>query len=114
MRVAYRYLSQRKAAPPALELVDDDAPGPSISGARRAMAREGVRRLYAALDRLPPLARLAFALHEIEGRSMAEVATLTGASVTATKLRVWRARRALVASAAGDPVLREILEEPAP
>ena len=80
-------------------------PGPiaAAGGARRALAREGVRRLYAALDRLPPRARVAFALHEIEGRSMAEVATLTGASVTATKLRVWRARRALVAGAGDGP-----------
>lgn len=110
VRVAYRYLSQRKSAPPTLELVDDVvAPGPS--GARRASAREGVRRLYAALDALPPAARVAFALHELEGRPMAEVASLTGASVTATKLRVWRARRALTAKAAADPVLRELLAE---
>ena len=116
VRVAWRYLSQRKAAPPTLELVDDAVPialaiaGATI-GARKAMAREGVRRLYAALDKLPPAARVAFALHEIEGRSMAEVATVTGASVTATKLRVWRARRALNAAAAQDPVLRDLIEE---
>lgn len=114
VRVAWRYLSQRKAVPPTLELVEDAVPialvNPAL-GARKAMAREGVRRLYAAMDKLPPLARVAFALHEIEGRAMAEVATLTGASVTATKLRVWRARRALVAAAAADPVLREMLEE---
>ena len=118
VRVAWRYLSHRKAAPPMLELVDDGVlalptPGAAAAagGARRALAREGVRRLYAALDRLPPAARVAFALHEIEGRSMAEVATLTGTSVTATKLRVWRARRALVAGAAADPVLHDLLEE---
>jgi RNA polymerase sigma-70 factor (ECF subfamily) len=114
VRVAWRYLSQRKAAPPTLELVEDAVPialASATVGPRKAMAREGVRRLYAALDKLPPAARVAFALHEIEGRSMAEVATLTAASVTATKLRVWRARRALTASAAADPVLRERLEE---
>jgi RNA polymerase sigma-70 factor (ECF subfamily) len=118
VRVAWRYLSHRKATPPTLELVEDAVtlslvgPGSGAAGgARKAMAREGVRRLYAAMDRLPPAARVAFALHEIEGRPMAEVATLTGASVTATKLRVWRARRALEASAAKDPVLREMLEE---
>jgi RNA polymerase sigma-70 factor (ECF subfamily) len=109
VRVAYRYLSQRKNSPPALELVDVEAPGPS--GARRAHAREGVRRLYAALDLLAPAPRLAFVLHELEGRPMAEVAALTGATVTATKLRVWRARRTLTARAAADPVLRELLAE---
>ena len=114
VRVAWRYLSQRKAAPPTLELVEDAVPialGAATAGPRKAMAREGVRRLYAAMDKLPPAARVAFALHEIEGRAMAEVATVTGASVTATKLRVWRARRALHAAAAQDPVLREMLEE---
>jgi RNA polymerase sigma-70 factor (ECF subfamily) len=118
VRVAWRYLSQRKAAPPMLELVEEAVPlslatSASTVGARRVIARDGVRRLYAALDQLAPAARLAFALHEIEGRSMAEVATLTGATVTATKLRVWRARRALNAAAAADPVLRDMLEETA-
>ena len=118
VRVAWRYLSQRKAAPPTLELVEDAVPlavvAPPTVGARRVMAREGVRRLYAALDALSPSSRVAFALHEIEGRSMADVASLTGATVTATKLRVWRARRALEAAAAADPVLREMLEEKEP
>jgi len=110
VRVVYRYLAGRKAAPPPLGLVDDDAIAVGPGGARRAMAREGVRRLYAALERMSPAARVAFVLFEIEGRSMAEVAEATGASVTATKLRVWRGRRALEAAAAEDPVLREYLK----
>ena len=91
---------------------DDDAvahdDGP---GARRQLAREGVKRLYCALDELPAAARLAFTLHEIDGRPLAEVAGLVGSSTTATKLRVWRARKRIEAVAAQDPVLAEFLTQ---
>ncbi len=112
VRVAYRAIGRRRArldqptfdgTDPDLAVVHDQ-PG-------ALLAKDGVRRLYAALDRLPPASRIAFALHEIDGRTMAEVAEVTGASVTATKLRVWRARRTLEAAAARDPVLREFLRD---
>ncbi|HEX2692222.1 MAG TPA: RNA polymerase sigma factor [Kofleriaceae bacterium] len=114
VRCAYRYLSQRGRRVPtepldATEAVatvsHDDGPG-----ARRQLARDGVLRLYAVLDELSPAARLAFTLHEIDGRSLAETAELVGSSVTATKLRVWRARKRIEAAAAADPVLSEFLE----
>lgn len=111
VRVAWRSIGKRRARPPEEELFDEDAPAPEIGGARVAHAREGVRRLYAALETLSPPARVAFALHEIDGRPLAEVATVTGSSLTATKLRVWRARRALHALAAADPVLRDFLDD---
>lgn len=110
VRVAWRHIAQRRARVP-LELIEVDAAAPEVTGARRASARDGVRRLYAALETLSPSARLAFSLHELDGRPLAEVAEITGASVTATKLRVWRARRALHALAAGDPVLRELIAD---
>jgi RNA polymerase sigma-70 factor (ECF subfamily) len=114
VRVAWRWIGQRKNRPPECELLDDDAPAVDLGGARRAHARDGVRRLYAALATLSPTARVAFALHEIDGRPLAEVAAVTGTSLTATKLRVWRARRALYALAAADPVLKDFLTEAVP
>lgn len=118
VRVAYRYLTNRRRRGTTVELVDDAAAAAAdatasdgTTGARHQLARDGVRRLYAALDALSPAARLAFTLHEIDGRSMAEVAEIVGATVTATKLRVWRARRAVEAAAAADPILRELLAE---
>ena len=111
VRVAWRHIAQRRSRPQPEELTDDDALSADVGGARQAAAREGVRRLYDALGRLSPTTRVAFALHEIDGRPLAEVATITGASVTATKLRVWRARRALMADAARDPVLREWMSD---
>ncbi len=117
VRVAYRYLSQRGRRVPTDSLADDEdavaledrgsAEGP---GMRRQLARDGVKRLYAVLDTLSPAARLAFTLHEIDGRTIAETAQLVGSSVTATKLRVWRARNSIEAAAGRDPVLTEFLE----
>jgi RNA polymerase sigma factor (sigma-70 family) len=113
VRCAYRYLSQRgrrvSTAPldeePAVPATADDEPGP-----RRQLARDGVRRLYAVLDELTPAGRLAFTLHELDGRSLAETAELVGSSVAATKLRVWRARKRIETAAAADPVLSQFLE----
>lgn len=113
VRVAFRYLAQRGRRVPTAPLDDDtDAADAhdAAPGARRQLARDGVRRLYAVLDELGPAARLAFTLHEIDGRPLAEVASLVGSSVTATKLRVWRARKRIETAAAADPVLREFLE----
>jgi RNA polymerase sigma-70 factor, ECF subfamily len=114
VRCAYRHLS-RRARRVSTDPLDDDAavalasPG-EAPGARRQLARDGVVRLYAVLDELSPAARLAFTLHELDGRSIADTAELVGSSVTATKLRVWRARKRIEAAAAADPVLREFLE----
>jgi RNA polymerase sigma-70 factor (ECF subfamily) len=117
VRVAYRYLSQRGRRIQT-DVLDGDEGGATMDGAviegpgaRRQLARDGVKRLYEVLDELGPAARLAFTLHEIDGRPLSEVAALVGSSVTATKLRVWRARRALHALAAADPVLREFLDD---
>jgi len=112
VRVAYRYLSQRRRRVQTDPMNDDDAfpgadPGPN---AHRQLARDGVQRLYAVLDELSPAARLAFTLHEIDGRSLAETAELVGSSLTATKLRVWRARKRIEAAAAADPILSEFLD----
>lgn len=111
VRVAYRYLSQRGRRVPTDPLADEDnIPGGDEPGTRRQLARDGVKKLYAVLDELPPAARLAFTLHEIDGRPIHEVAELVGSSVTATKLRVWRARKKVQEAAAADPILSEFLE----
>ncbi|HOX01846.1 MAG TPA: sigma-70 family RNA polymerase sigma factor [Candidatus Paceibacterota bacterium] len=53
-------------------------------------ARELIQR---SLDHLPPPARLVIGLLEIEGRSVKEIAQLTGWSVPLVKVRAFRARR---------------------
>jgi RNA polymerase sigma-70 factor (ECF subfamily) len=69
------------------------------------MAREAARRLYSELDRIEPVQRLAFTLHAVDGRPLEEVADLMGATLVATKSRVWRARQALEKRARRDPLL---------
>ena len=113
VRVAYRYLSHKRPLPVPLEAIPDPQTDEAVD--QRAHAREGVRRLYEALAELAPAARVAFALHAIDGRPIADVARLTSSSVIATKVRIWRARRELERRAAADPVLSEFMDEsPAP
>ena len=110
VRVAYQYIARRKRVP--LPVEDFERMNSSVpSHGEQVASREAVRHLYAALATLPVASRIAFALHEIDGRSVAEVAEIVGSAVSATKLRIWRARRALFKIAAGDPVLAELLSE---
>ena len=119
VRVAYRYLSQRGRRIVTTELMADEDGGAAVGdsvrfsdgpGAHRQLARDGVKRLYEVLDELGPASRLAFTLHEIDGRPLAEVAALVGSTVTATKLRVWRARKKIEQAASADPILREFID----
>ncbi|HVX95368.1 MAG TPA: sigma-70 family RNA polymerase sigma factor [Polyangia bacterium] len=109
LNVAYGHL--RSSPPPAvrLELVPDPrAHEPEAE--QQVAAREGLRRVYQLLDRMDPRLRIAFTLHAIDGRALREVATLMGASLVATKARVWRARRELDKRAQRDPILASYLE----
>jgi RNA polymerase sigma-70 factor (ECF subfamily) len=92
-----------------LELVPEGLAAEAPSAERRTLAREATRRLYDTLASLEPKHRLAFILHAIDGRSVAEVAELMQATVVATKARVWRARRYVEKRAKADPTLSEYL-----
>jgi DNA-directed RNA polymerase specialized sigma24 family protein len=82
---------------------------PSIE--QRTLQREAVRRLYDILDGLEAKQRVAYALHVLEGRPLAEVADLTESTVVATKLRVWRARQTVESRARHDPLLKDYVGE---
>jgi RNA polymerase sigma-70 factor, ECF subfamily len=106
VRIVFDHIRARGKTPIPLGIVDDEtASAPEIDG--QAHARDGLRRLYAALAELVPEQRMAFALYAIDGRSIAEVARLTGVTAVTAKLRIWRARRELNKRAADDPVLKE-------
>ena len=109
-RVAYLAISRKKPPAVDLALVEELLPGGSDTR-RDAQMREAARRLYAALDRLDPKQRIAFALATIDGMSMAEVAAVTESSIVAVKTRVWRARKDLMKRAAKDPVLESYIAE---
>jgi RNA polymerase sigma-70 factor, ECF subfamily len=69
-----------------------------------------LQQLELHLTALGPKKRLAFVLHVFEGMPLEEVAALTGAGLSATKSRVFWARRELLRRAQRDPILRELVE----
>lgn len=52
--------------------------------------------LEAALARLPEGARVVFVLHDMQGYSHDEIATLTGTAAGTLRAQLWRARRQLM------------------
>jgi RNA polymerase sigma-70 factor (ECF subfamily) len=106
-RVAYRHLRRQRL------ILATDLPGSNLTVAgtpeHDLQAKEGVRRLYAALSAMKPHYRIAFALFSIDGRSLKEVAEATGVSLIAAKSRIWRARRLLNTAARADAVLAAYL-----
>ncbi|WP_428265467.1 RNA polymerase sigma factor [Haliangium sp.] len=109
-RVAFAYLSRRGPGTVTLEAVPDPVAA-TPSAERQAVAREAMRRLYGVLERIETKQRIAFSLHAIDGRSIREVAEMTGASVTATKTRIWRARKEIDKRAGKDPLLASFLKK---
>jgi RNA polymerase sigma-70 factor (ECF subfamily) len=70
------------------------------------IAREGVRRLYLALDRLDAASRVLFVLRHVEELELTELAKAEGCSLATVKRRLARAEQRFEAIVAGDPVLR--------
>ena len=94
-----------------LELVADERIGAqSPDTERRLDERRLSARLYALLDRISASKRVALLLFAVEGRPVEEVAALMGASQTATRSRVFFARRELRKLIAADPALRDLSE----
>lgn len=107
VRVAYHHLKQSRRA--RLEPISEAAQGAAPSPEERMMTRETARRLYEILTALAPKLRIAYVLHVLDDRSLAEVAALTGTSLVAAKLRVWRARQHVERRAQTDPLLGDFM-----
>lgn len=85
---------------------DEHALASMETGPDEALAqREIAARVYAHLDRLDANKRIALVLFVIEGLSIAEIAAMTGASVMATKSRLFWARRDMLKRLRRDPAL---------
>jgi RNA polymerase sigma-70 factor, ECF subfamily len=108
VHAAYAWLQRRGPATAAFE-ADTEIPDEQPDAERRVLAREAAAHLYAALDRLEAVQRIAFTLHAIDGRPLEEVADAMEATLAATKTRVWRARQELESRARRDPVLTSFL-----
>jgi RNA polymerase sigma-70 factor (ECF subfamily) len=75
-----------------------ETPGPE----RNIIARDELRRLQAALDRLPPRCREAVVLGRIEGLSGREIAARMGITEQAVSAHLINGVRALVNEVYGD------------
>lgn len=109
-RVAFHHLrtkrtrgEERAQAPVRLHLVG--------SPEEHAQHREGLQRLYRLLRDMSPEQHVAFALFALDGRSIEEVAEMTGVTLVAAKNRISRARRKLCAAARKDSALAMYLAE---
>lgn len=83
---------------------DDDAPLPeAVDPAPDPAARAAANEIKALLTKLPPDDRTILTLFHLEGWGLAQIAAQFGWTVTATKLRAWRARRQLRALLSQSP-----------
>lgn len=73
----------------------DSLAGPSQDPADALALNELSREINAAIQRLPLLLRTAFVLRDVEEIPMSEVAHILGVSLSASKMRVSRAREQL-------------------
>ena len=101
INVAYSYL--RRAEPKSVPLPEIETTDNAVDDEGRLIARSELRALYRAMDGLSPDKRIAFALYELEGLSLKEIASLTGAGVPTVAARLRRARIAVI-EALADPV----------
>ncbi|HEX3695729.1 MAG TPA: RNA polymerase sigma factor [Polyangia bacterium] len=91
-------------APTSLALVD----GSGVEADDRLDGRRLAAKLHAACDRIAPKKRIALLLYVLEDRSVEEIAALMRATQTATRSRMFFARRELRKIVRNDPELREL------
>ncbi len=90
-----------------LDLVPEEALPGDPQHDRRIDERRLAGELHQLLDRISPKKRIALLLYVVEGHSIEDVAVLMGASQTATRSRVFFARRELRKLLSSDPRLAE-------
>jgi RNA polymerase sigma-70 factor (ECF subfamily) len=100
----------RRRAAAHLRLASEPTGARDADLERRVDARRLLDRAHALLDELPTPQRVAFVLHAIEGRPVAEVAALMGASGVTTRARVFWARRRLAARLLGSGSIADALD----
>ncbi len=108
-------LMQRRSARSRPVLVEDTATeGRPDGGAwpdEEAARRERVRAFYRLLDRLADKKRTVYVLHEIDGRSPADIAKIVGAPVLTVRTRLFYARRELAEMLRDEPTLAALGHE---
>ena len=74
-----------------------ELPEPGIDPEPRLLQRDLARRGHLLLDRLDPAERIALLLRRVEQRSLEEVASMCGCSLSTAKRRIKRSERRLAA-----------------
>jgi DNA-directed RNA polymerase specialized sigma24 family protein len=98
VQVATTYLGGPKpAARPAGSIEARPGPTPTV--------RDLFSRVRGQLRMMRPEEQVAFALLELDGRSLGEAASLTGASPVVVRQRAWRARQQLLFAARHDRLI---------
>ena len=90
-------------------VLEGEVASPAAGPERDHMANEQLRRVRVALEHLSDKKRVAFLLWALEGLSFEEIANTMGASVSATRSRIFYAQKELKARAERDPYLNELL-----
>jgi len=106
-------LMHRRAARSRPVFTDEVPAGAEASTAHPdddAIRRERVRAFYEVLERLPEKKRAVFVLHEIEGRTPAEIAEIVGAPVLTVRTRLFYARRELIQLLRQEPTLASLAD----
>ena len=93
-----------------LEMVPEEAVRGDVQHDRILDERKLATELHQLLDQISPKKRIALLLYVVEGHSIEEVAALMGASQTATRSRVFFARRELRKLLQSDKRLSEHVE----
>jgi RNA polymerase sigma-70 factor (ECF subfamily) len=101
--------------PPAEPATADGAAPPDEQLARRRR----IDAFYRVLERIGDKKRTVYVLHELEGLSPAEIATIVGAPVLTVRTRLFYARREVLALLTAEPALAGVvdgmpLSDPAP
>lgn len=73
--------------------------------ARPGGVREVLATVYASMQKTRPMEQVAFALLELDGRSLSEAAAILGAPAMVVRQRAWRVRRHLLFAARGDRLI---------
>lgn len=95
----------RTSTVPEQPTPETDSPASGAATAQR------LRALYRILDSIAEKKRTVFILHELEGVSAAEIATIVGAPVLTIRTRLFYARREVYAAMANDPALENVAQE---
>jgi RNA polymerase sigma-70 factor (ECF subfamily) len=107
VRTAFRFLRRQEARGEPMAIAIDEAADRSATQETLVASRRALAATYGHLARLSAKKRIAFMLHVFEGRPIADVAALMGATEMATKSRIFFARRELMARARRDPELAD-------